>query len=114
MRQFLTRKLVSLASRTRGCITIWASNRDRRRFSTSGRALTSALRFVVLSDADLLVIVGRIELGAIGAPGRVLEDAVDLAQARSRKPQRDDLSDPHHDVPAHDFDAGWRKGLVIA
>jgi len=52
------------------------------------------LRLVVRRHADRLVVVGRIEFGAIAAPGRVLEYAVDLAKPGRRKPQRDDLSDP--------------------
>ena len=72
------------------------------------------LRLVVRRHADRLVVVGRIEFGAIAAPGRVLEYAVDLAKPGRRTPQRDDLSDPHHHIPADDLDAGWRKTFIIA
>src|SRR6266704_5184762 len=72
------------------------------------------LRLVVRRHADRLVVVGRIEFGAVAAPGRVLEYAVDLAKPGCRKPQRDDLSDPHHHIPADDLDAGRRKSFIIA
>src|SRR5258708_37456839 len=78
------------------------------------RGWTCLLRLVVRSDADRLVVVGRIELRAIAAPGGVLQDAVDLAKPGRRKPQRDDLPDPHHDVPAYDFGARRGKGFVKA
>src|SRR5260221_9889337 len=39
---------------------------------------------------------------------------VTLRLPASRQPQRDDLSDPHHDVPAHDFDALRWEGFVKA
>src|SRR5689334_4101355 len=65
-------------------------------------------------DADRLVIIGRIELGAVAAPGSVLEDTVDFAQPRRRQPQRHDLAYSHHHIPAHDLDAIRRKRLVIS
>jgi hypothetical protein len=46
------------------------------------------LRLVVGRYADRLVVVGRIEFGAIAAPGVALEYAVDLAKPGRRKPQR--------------------------
>src|SRR5438270_10920548 len=90
MRQFLTPKLVLLASRRR-----------------------ALLRLLALRDCGALVVVGRIELGAVGAPGRILQRAVDLAQPGRWKPQCDALSDAHHDVPTHDLDPVRRKRLVI-
>src|SRR5712671_1936655 len=71
------------------------------------------LRLVVRRHADRLVVVGRIEFGAVAAPGGVLEYAVDLAKPGRRKPRRDDLSDPHHHIPADDLDAGRRKSFTI-
>jgi hypothetical protein len=47
------------------------------------------LRLVVRRHADRLVVVGRIEFGAVAAPGGVLEYAVDLAKPGRRKPQRE-------------------------
>jgi hypothetical protein len=38
-------------------------------------------RLLVLRHADRLVIISRIELGAIGAPGSILKHAIDLADA---------------------------------
>src|SRR5258705_11908395 len=61
------------------------------------------LRLVVSGDADRLVVIGRIEFGTIGAPSAIFDDAVDLAQPRRSQPQRHDLPDPHHYVPADDF-----------
>src|SRR3981081_457902 len=76
--------------------------------------ISALLRLVVRRYADRLVVVSWIEFCAIAAPGGVLQDAVDLAQPGRRKPQRNDLPDPHHDVPAYDFDAGRGKGFVKA
>jgi hypothetical protein len=39
-----------------------------------GVELCPLLRLVMLSDSDGLVVIGRIEFGVIGAPGRGLED----------------------------------------
>src|SRR5690349_5139184 len=63
--------------------------------------------------ADRLVIIGGIELGAIAAPGRILQDAVDLTKARRGKAKRNDLSDAHHHIPAHDLGARRWKGFVV-
>ncbi|CAM2159842.1 hypothetical protein PT2222_60256 [Paraburkholderia tropica] len=63
---------------------------------------------------ERLVIVGRIELGAIAAPGGFFDGAIHFAQPRGRHAQRDDLAQPHHHVPRHHFDARRRKGLVKA
>src|SRR5262249_19369526 len=60
-----------------------------------------------------LVVVGGIELGAIGAPGTLLNGAVDLAQPGGRHAQGYDLADSHHDVPRHDLDALGGKLLEI-
>jgi len=64
--------------------------------------------------ADRLVVVARIELGAIAAPGGLLDRAVDLTQPLRRHAQRDHLADSHHHVPAHDLDTGRGKRLVEA
>src|SRR5882757_2574482 len=102
MTKLLDRKIVS---------TVAPKNRMNGKDDQTRKAL---LRLVVRRHADRLVVVGRIEFGAVAAPGRVLEYAVDLAEPGRRKPQRDDLSDPHHHIPADDLDAGRRKSFIIA
>jgi hypothetical protein len=49
----------------------------------------------MLSDPDGPVVIGRIELGVIGAPGCGLEDPVDLAQPGGGKAQCDNLTNSH-------------------
>ena len=79
--------------------------------ATDRIAMRHLLRLVVRGDTDRLVVVGRIEFGAIAAPGLVLQYAVDLAKPGRRKPQRDHLSDPHHHIPADHLDAGRGERL---
>ena len=70
------------------------------------------LRLLVLGHADRLIVVGRIELGPIGAPCGILEHPVDLPQPRRRQAKRDHLPDAHLDIPAHHLDPRRREGLV--
>src|SRR4051794_22362988 len=70
------------------------------------RTPAALLRPAALLLGDRLVIVRRVEFGAVAAPGAVLDGAVDLAQPRRRQPQRHHLPDPHHDIPGHNLDAG--------
>jgi hypothetical protein len=65
--------------------------------------------FFVLRQADRPVVIGEIELSAVHAPGGIFENAVDFTDPGSRQAERDDLTNPHHDVPAHDFDTGRRE-----
>jgi hypothetical protein len=44
------------------------------------------------ADTDRLIVVARMEFGAIAAPGGVRQHTV-ISRPRRRKPQRDDLSD---------------------
>jgi hypothetical protein len=74
----------------------------------------SLLRALVLGHPDRLIIVGRIELGPIGAPRGVLEHPVDLAQPLRRRAKDDHLPDAHLDIPAHHLDPRRREGLVEA
>ncbi len=69
--------------------------------NASASAITTAkmLRF-----RDRLVVVGRIELSAIGAPGALLDGAPGVAQPLGRDAQCLDLADTHHDMPGDDFD----------
>src|ERR1700751_5798776 len=61
-----------------------------------------------------LEIVGRVEFGSITAPGGLLDDAVRIAQPFGGHAQNDDLTDAHHHVPSHDFDAVGRELVVPA
>src|ERR1700732_3260018 len=61
-----------------------------------------------------LEVVSRVELGAITAPGGLLDDAVRIAQLFGGHAQNDDLADAHHHVPGHDFDAVGRELVVPA
>src|SRR5580700_10694386 len=78
----------------------------------SGSGPERLLRLLVIGYAGWLVVVGRIELGVVGAPGRGLDDTVDLTQPRGGQPQGDNLADAHHHIPAHHLDALGRKRLV--
>ena len=62
--------------------------------------------------ADGLVVVGQIEFGSIGSPRGVLNHAVDFAHARRRQAECDNLSNPHLDIPALDFDPRRRESLI--
>src|SRR5882762_2246611 len=64
---------------------------------------------LVLLLGDGLVIVGRVEVGTVGAPGFLLDYPVYLAQALRRESQGHHLPDPHHHVPGNDLDAGGRE-----
>src|SRR6266852_6306602 len=59
-------------------------------------------------------VVGREELGREGAPGAALDLDVDDIEQMRRQPQGDDLSDPHHYVPADDLHALGGKALPPA
>src|SRR5579885_53710 len=72
------------------------------------------LRFLAGLFGDLLIVVGRIEFGAITTPCRRLDGAIDLAQSVGRHAQGHHLADAHHHVPAHHLDAGRRERLVKA
>src|ERR687887_1633077 len=52
---------------------------------------------------DWLVIIGRIELRAIGAPGPMFDSQVDVTQLVGRHAQGDHLADPHHHIPGDDL-----------
>src|ERR1700693_1967832 len=79
----------------------------------AGNGFTRRLLAVVLHRVpDRLIVVGRVEFRAVAAPGALLDDPVDLAQFVRRYPQRDDLPDPHHDVPRHHLDTLRRKLVV--
>src|SRR5712692_2087857 len=54
-------------------------------------------------------IIGRKELGRKRTPGAAFDLHVDDIVQMRREPQGDDLSDPHHHVPADDLDALRRK-----
>jgi hypothetical protein len=56
------------------------------RFGPKHLVLFCLLRLLVRREAGRLVVIGRIELGAITAPGRVLQDAIDFAQPARREP----------------------------
>src|SRR5262249_19658635 len=51
-------------------------------------------------------------LGPVAAPGGLLDGAIDFPKPLGWDAQRDDLADPHHHIPTHDLDIGWRKRLV--
>ena len=61
----------------------FSSGQHRRPVAADGPCL---LCLVVVFDADRLVVVGRIEFGAIATPGGALQDAIDLAKPGCRKP----------------------------
>jgi hypothetical protein len=61
-----------------------------------------------------LIIIGRIKLSPISAPGCLFDGNIHFAQTFSRNPQSDNLTDTHHHVPGNDFDSGRWECLVIA
>src|SRR5258707_12521145 len=84
------------------------SLRVARRFSD--RLLTLRMRLA----PDRQIVVGGVELGAVGAPPLLLDDAVDLAQSLRRDAQGDHLADPHHHIPRDDLDPRRREASVEA
>src|SRR3954447_2369433 len=61
-----------------------------------------------------LEVVSRVELGAITAPGGLLDDAVRIARLLGGHAQNDALADPHHHVPSDDFNTVGRELVVPA
>src|ERR1700730_3389082 len=72
----------------------------------------SALRMRLLPDRE--IVVGGVELGAVGAPAFLLDDAVDFAQPLRRDAQGHHLADPHHHVPRDDLDPRRREARIEA
>src|SRR5262249_27469607 len=63
---------------------------------------------------DRLEVVGRIELGAEGAPGLRLDHPVALSRLLGGQAQRHHLADAHDDMPGDHLDALGREALVEA
>jgi hypothetical protein len=66
----------------------------------------------VFGDADSLVVIGGIELGAVASPGSILQHAIDLPDTRRWQTKSNNLSNSHHDIPAHNLDPGGRELLI--
>jgi hypothetical protein len=60
---------------------------------------------------DLKIIVRGVEFGAKRAPNPFLESDIDLSQLIGGKPQRNDVTHPHHDGVRNDLHAFRRKIL---